>query len=121
MKKIVVLLFTIFTIFTLSACGTSVHEDLQENEWNVVATNGEAYTADFHADTVTFQLGDMFTTGYTYSLNEDETEFSMRENAESEPVTFTVSQENDEYRFIANTEETKERYGDLTLTPIDQE
>lgn len=45
----------------------------------------------------------------------------MRENAESEPVTFTVSQENDEYRFIANTEETKERYGDLTLTPIDQE
>ena len=56
MKKIVVLLFTVFTIFTLSACGTSVHEDLQENEWNVVATNGEAYTADFHADTVTFQL-----------------------------------------------------------------
>lgn len=121
MKKILVLFLTVFTIFTLSGCGKSVHEELQGNEWNVVATNGEAYIADFHTDTVTFKLGDMLTTGYTYSLNEDETEISMQENDSNEPVSFTVSKENDEYRFTANEEETKERYGDLTLTPIEQQ
>lgn len=123
MKRIIVLVFTIFIFFTLSGCsnviGISVHEELQGNEWNVVATNGEAYTADFHTDTVTFKLGDMFSTGYSYSLNEDETEITMREDESNDPVSFTVKKENDEYRFTANEEETKERYGDLTLTPID--
>jgi len=121
MKKIVVLLFTIFTIFSLSACsGNSVHEDLQANNWNVVSTKGDAYSANFGKDTVTFDLAG-FPFGYSYSLDEDETKIVFQPSEGDESIEYNIEKQNDEFVLTATTEESREENGDLTLTPSEQE
>jgi len=120
MKKIVRTIFTIFTVFILSACGSSIHEDLQANDWNVVSTNGEAYTANFSEDTVTFDL-QVFSLGFQYDINEENETITLVEDNQSDSLIFDVEKSNDEYSFTAQEEEVYEQYGDLTLSPIQDE
>jgi len=121
MKKFVGLLFTIFTLFTLSACGTSIHEDLQANNWQVVSTNGESYTADFAESTVSFDL-QLLSLGFNYQLEETDNGNQITMTADdTEPLVFNIEENGNEYTFTAQSEEVKDQYGNLTLSPIEEE
>ena len=103
----------VLIVMSLAACGKNTSEELQSKKWNVVATNGESYTAEFGTDTATFKLG-MFTVGMNYKIDGDE--FSMT-GKEKGPYIYTVKKDGKEYRFEAKNSETKDRFGDLTLSP----
>jgi hypothetical protein len=120
MKKIVGLIFTVFTLFTLSACGTSIHEDLQANDWNIVQGNGQSGTAQFSTDTVTISGTLGLTTGYNYELNEDETEilFYTEENGERDELNYSI-EEQGENEIVFNSLNSEEEQ--LTFTPIEEE
>ncbi|QTD39536.1 hypothetical protein [Sporosarcina sp. Te-1] len=113
MRKIIYALFIGITVLGLSACGANTSEDLQSNKWNVVATNGEAYTAEFGKNTVSFKIGN-FTRGFNYEI--DNGEISLLE-ADNEPIVFEVIKDGKEYMFKATNEEIKNQFGDLTLSP----
>lgn len=122
MKKRINLLVLLSLSFILVACGQSYHEQLQANDWQVVSTNGESYTASFQNDTViTTVIG--IEMGQPYSIDEekDQISFYKADNSEEETVasTYNISQEGDEINFISANDETKEQYGDLTLYPIE--
>ena len=112
MKKFIGLSLLIVTLLT--ACGVDTEENLKSNTWNVVATNGEAYTAEFANDTATFKMGEFLTVGMHYEINDDE--ITLRE--EQEEHTFIIEKNEEEYLFKAKTDEVKERFGDLTLSPL---
>lgn len=113
MKKII---GTIFTIFTLSACGTSIHEDLQANNWNMVQSDGQTGTAEFTTNTATF-TNSMFgvSSGYQYELNEDETEITLTQD--NEDYVYSVGQEGKEITF---TEQEDDEVFTIIFTPIDE-
>lgn len=112
-RKIIYVLLNVTAVLGLSACGKDQVDDLQSKKWNVVATNGESYTAEFSKDTVSFKMGS-FSRGFTYKVNKDE--ISLEEDGE-DPVVFEIKKDGDEYNFKATTEAIKEQYGDLTLSP----
>jgi len=114
-KGLLILLFT----FILAGCSQSVQDELQANNWNVVSTNGEAYTADFGESTVTFDVN-LFQRGFNYSIDEDEENITLNEpDTDEEPITFSITKNENSYTFKAIADQVKERYGDLTLSPID--
>lgn len=113
MRRIILVMF--FIIILLSACGRNAEEDLKSNIWNVVATNGEAYTAEFASDTVTFKMAEFLTVGMGYEINGDE--ITLIEEETNEEHAFTIEKNKQEYKFIAKTDEVRERFGDLTLSP----
>jgi len=119
-KKLSVAIFSVFSIFILSACGVSIQEDLQSTNWNVVSTNGEAYTADFSEDTVTFDL-QVFSLGFQYGVDEENNTIALKEDNDSADMLFDVEKVDEEYNFTAQEEEVFEQYGDLTLSPIQEE
>lgn len=118
-KKIGSLIFTIFTVFTLTACSSSIQEELQDNDWNVISTNGESYQASFNEDTIMFDLT-VFQLGYQYSIDEENNTLTWIEDTESEPMIFDVNKNNDEFIFEAQADEVYDQYGNLTLTPIEE-
>lgn len=121
LKKGIGLIFTVFMLFTLSACSTSIHENLQSTNWQVVSTNGESYTADFSEDTVSFDL-QIAQLGFNYQIEEtDNSNQITMTNDNSEPLVFNIEKNNDEYSFTAQSEEVKDQYGDLTLTPMEEQ
>ena len=100
-------------VLTLAACGEkSISEDLQSQKWNVVATNGENYTAEFGQDTVTFAMP-IFSLGMAYEINENIVEMMK----EDEIFKYEISKNGDEYKFVAQDDKTKDKFGDLTLSP----
>ncbi|MBU8791572.1 hypothetical protein [Oceanobacillus caeni] len=114
MRKI---LLVIFSLLILVACGNgvsgeSLSEDLQSKKWNVVATNGESYTAEFAQDTVSFQMG-FFTLGMHYELDGN----TIILTEEDKTYSYEIKKENEEYKFTASTAETRDKFGDLTLSP----
>ncbi|NRG29536.1 hypothetical protein HRF69_20775 [Bacillus circulans] len=112
MKKVI---FLISLLLMLTACGKGNDGDnLQSKKWNVVATNGEAYTAEFGEDTVSFKMGG-FTKGFTYEINEGE--IILKEDGK-ESIVFDIEKNGDEYKFKATTETIKDKFGDLTLSPV---
>jgi len=111
-KRIYILLIAI-VVLGLSACSNNSEEDLQSKKWNVDATNGESYTAEFGKDTVSFKMGSL-TRGFTYKISDDE--ISLEANGE-EPIVFEVEKDGDEYFFKATTEAIRDQFGDLTLSP----
>lgn len=113
MKKIINVLLIITVILGLSACGKNPTDDLQSKKWNVVATNGESYTAEFGKNTVSFKMGS-FTRGFSYTINNDEISL---EDGKEEPIVFELKKDGDEYIFKATTEAIKDKFGDLTLSP----
>jgi len=120
LKKGIGLIFTVFMLFTLSACSTSIHENLQSTNWQVVSTNGESYTADFSEDTVSFDL--LVQVGFNYQVEEtDNSNQITMTNDNRGSLVFDIEEHNDGYIFTAQSEEVKEQYGDLTLTPMEEQ
>lgn len=117
MKKIIGTIFTIFTIFILSGCGTSIHEDLQANDWNMVQSDGQTGIAEFSTNTATF-TNSMFgiASGYQYELNEEETEITLTQDNEEQ--VYSVAQENEEITF---TGQEDDEVFTIVLTPIEEE
>lgn len=114
MKNVLFILLTLIALITLEGCGTDIQSDLQSKEWNVVSTNGEAYTAQFGEETVTFEmLG--FQLGYTYKIVDNVITF--QENGEEESFSFEVTENEDDYQLKAANEDVKKENGDLTLSP----
>lgn len=111
MKKFISL---VFIVILLTSCGINFEKNLKSGIWNVVATNGEAYTAEFADDTATFKLGEFLTIGMHYKINDNEI---ILIDEEQEEHTFIVEENKNEYIFKAKTDEVKERFGDLTLSP----
>ncbi|EEL19777.1 hypothetical protein CN324_13735 [Bacillus anthracis] len=112
-RKSIYVLLIVIAIMGLSACGKDPSDDLQSKKWNVVATNGESYTAEFAKNTVSFKIG-AFTRGFTYKINKDE--ISLEEDGK-DPIVFEVEKDGDEYKFKATTSAIKKKFGDLTLSP----
>lgn len=118
MKKIFTGLFILLFSFTLAGCSQSIQDELQENNWNVVSTNGEAYTASFSESTVTFNSS-LFQRGFNYSIDEEEDDITLNESdTDDEPITFSINKHESKFTFTAILEEVKENFGDLTLSPI---
>lgn len=125
-KKIIVFIFTIFTVFSLSGCNTeevSIKENLMENNWQVVSEKGQAYEADFQDEyVITNWLG--MQQGQIYEVNEEDktiTLFVDINGKQTEDSVYQVVQEEDKFNFISNDDDTKNQYGDLTLTPLEDE
>lgn len=125
-KKIIVFIFTIFTVFSLSGCNTeevSIKENLMENNWQVVSEKGQAYEADFQDEyVITNWLG--MQQGQIYEVNEEDktiTLFVDINGKQTEDSVYQIVQEEDKFNFISNDDDTKNQYGDLTLTPLEDE
>lgn len=125
-KKIIVFIFTIFTVFSLSGCNAeevSIKENLMENNWQVVSEKGQAYEADFQDEyVITNWLG--MQQGQIYEVNEEDktiTLFVDINGKQTEDSVYQVVQEEDKFNFISNDDDTKNQYGDLTLTPLEDE
>ncbi|TNX23934.1 hypothetical protein [Enterococcus faecium] len=117
MKKTIKGLFILLFSITLAGCSQSVQDELQENNWNVVSTNGEAYTAEFGESTVTF-TSNLFQRGFSYTIDEEEENITLNEpDTDDEPITFLINKSDNSFLFTAITDEVKETYGDLTLSP----
>lgn len=116
MKKTVKLLMCVLLISVLSACGItqSTSDELQSQKWNVVATNGESYTAQFAEDTVSFGLG-IWNIGMGYSIDGDT--LTLIKEDDNETYTYEISKEGKEFKFTAADDKTHEKYGHMTLSP----
>lgn len=115
MKKVLLGFITMIALGVLGGCSTDVQSKLQSKEWNVVSTNGDAYTAQFGEDTVTFEmLG--FQAGNDYTIEDNQITI-QGSDGEKAPVTFEITQNENDYQFKTTTTEAKEQYGDLTLSP----
>lgn len=101
-------------VLALAACSSekSVTDDLQAQKWNVVATNGETYTAEFGQDTVSFTMG-FFSLGMLYSIDGDVINLTK----EDDTYAYEIVKDGKEYKFTALNDETKDKFGDLTLSP----
>ena len=117
MKKIFTGLFILLFSFTLAGCSQSIQDELQENNWNVVSTTGEAYTASFSESTVTFN-SNLFQRGFNYSIDEEDNITLNEPDTDDEPITFSINKNESEFTFTPILEEVKENFGDLTLSPI---
>lgn len=120
MKKGIKSIFTVFIIAIIAGCtsATSTQENLQEEKWNVVSTTGEAYTADFGQDTVTFEMGN-FRRGFSYTIEENV--ITMEEtDSDNDPIMFSIEKNENEYNFTSENDEVQEQYGNLTLSPINE-
>lgn len=112
MKKII---FLIALVLVLSACGNNkTSDDLQSKKWNIVATNGEAYTGEFADDTVTFKMAEFLTVGMGYEVNGDE--ITLIDDEQDKHI-FIIEKNKNEYIFKAKTDEVRNQFGDLTLSP----
>lgn len=113
MKKILLAFMVTSILFSLSACGSkSVSKDLQTKKWNVVSDKGSSATAEFGKDKVTFDIG-MMNIGYDYTLKENKLTL---ENEQGTSV-FEIKKDGDEYKLKSADENTKNSFGDLTLSP----
>lgn len=125
MNKIFKLIVPVFTVFILTACGRSVHEELQETNWQIVQSNGVSGTVQFNEDTMVAthgQLGIEFSFGY--QLNDDETEFSMTDLDDNETNVYTIEKNNEEYSFSPITEKSDDDEEDeisFQLIPMNEE
>ena len=134
MKNIKKIIFTIFSIFLVTACANvSVKEDLQENNWNMVQSDGNSGEADFADDTVVFSSSNVLamTTGYQYTLNEDETEITFTRDkpsytgnkSEEVVMKYTIEKKDNEYllTLISDSSEYFEKGFTIILIPQELE
>lgn len=112
-KKNVLILSILSLLFILSACGTDYQKELTGTDtWDVASTNGESYTAEFENDTVKFNMFGLLDIGVDYYIDDDI--ITLIEN-ETE-YEFKIEKQKKEYHFIAENEDVKNRFGDLTLS-----
>lgn len=112
LNKILNILLTFLILFVLIGCGNNISDDLQSTKWNVVATNGESYTAEFGEKTVSFKIG-TFSRGFNYTINDGEIRL---EEENKEPIIFKIEKDGKEYIFKAGNEDVKNQFGDLRLS-----
>lgn len=117
MKKTIKGIFILIFSITLTGCSQSIQDELQADNWNVVSTNGEAYTAEFGESTVTF-TSNLFQRGFSYKIDEEAENITLNEpDTEDEPITFSIDKNDNNFKLTAIIDEVKETYGDLTLSP----
>lgn len=104
-KGLIVLIFT----FSLAGCRQSIHEQLQENNWNVTSTSGYSYTADFSETTITFEQG-FFQTGMEYSIYDQE--LIMVDPKNEEEIKYEIVKEQNEIKLVPEDE----KHGTLILS-----
>lgn len=109
MNKIYKGLFILLFSFALAGCSQSIHEQLQENQWNVTSTSGSSYTANFSETTVSFEQS-IFQTGMTYTIKDDQ--LIMTDPKNEEEIFYEIKEEGDEIKLIP----VEEKYGILILS-----
>lgn len=120
MKKITKIIVLFIGVFFLTACGKpDFHKKLQENDWQVVSTNGESYSARFASDTVSFD-STFLSKGYEYVIDEDD-KITLKKDGKDEEIFIITEKAENELYFEADTEETLEDIGNLTLTPLNRD
>lgn len=109
------------------------NEDLQENNWNIVQSNGNSGEADFADDTVIFSSSNILsiTTAYQYTLNEEETEITFTLNkpsytgnkSEEVVMKYTIEKKDNEYllTLISDSSEYFEKGFTIILIPQELE
>lgn len=112
MKKVIIPLLLLLLLLT--GCGSkNIANDLKSTKWNVVSTNGETYTAEFNQDTVSFQMG-ILSLGMFYEIDKNVITLTKEEKTYS----YEVENDKNEYKFTAANDDTKDVFGDLTLSPV---
>lgn len=114
MNKIYKGLFILLFSFILAGCSQSIHEQLQENNWNVTSTSGSSYTADFSETIISFEQG-IFQTGMTYTIKKEQ--LIMIDPQNEEKIFYEIREEGDEIKLIP----VKEKYGTLILSVDNKE
>lgn len=112
MKKIISIV-VLTLIIMLSGCGNA-EKGLQANIWNVVGSDGEAFTAEFGNNTATFKYADILSIGVEYEIEGNEITII---DEKQKVHTFIIEKNKNEYIFKADNDEAKEYFGDLTLSP----
>lgn len=112
MKKYITMILAIVMLLVLSACGKSMTDDLQSKKWNLVSDKGSSAVAEFGKDTVTFDIG-MMNVGYDYKIEDGK----LTLEDEKGVSVFEIKKDGDEYKLKSADEETKNSFGDLTLSP----
>lgn len=113
MNKLVKGLIVLFFTFSLTGCRQSIHEQLQENNWNVTSTSGHSYTAEFSETTIIFEQG-FFQTGMTYSIYDHELIMINPQNEEE--IKYEIVEEQNEIKFVPKDK----KYGTLILSNINK-
>lgn len=109
MNKIYKGFFILLFSFIFAGCSQSIHEQLQENNWNVTSTSGSSYTADFSETTISFEQG-VFQTGMIYTIKEEQLIMINPQNEEE--IFYDIREEGDEIKLIP----VEEKYGTLILS-----
>lgn len=109
MNKIYKGCFILLFSFALVGCSQSIHEQLQENNWNITSTSGSSYSADFSETTISFEQG-IFQTGMPYTIKDNQLIMSDPKNAEE--IFYEIREEGDEIKLIP----VEEKYGTLILS-----
>lgn len=120
MKKIIQSIVLFFSVFILTACSQSTHEELQENEWNILIADWSGTAQFFENDLiVSGELG--LSTNYEYELNDDETEFKITEKDDDKGSTiYSIENKNGEYHLKpiqTNTNEELDEIDTVIFTP----
>ncbi|EGQ2754750.1 hypothetical protein IO926_002457, partial [Staphylococcus pseudintermedius] len=107
------------------------NDDLQENNWNIVQSNGNSGEADFADDTVIFSSSNILsiTTAYQYTLNEEETEITFTLNkpsytgnkSEEVVMKYTIEKKDNEYLLILISDSSEYFEKGFTIILIPQE
>lgn len=108
MNKIYKGIFILLVSFSLAGCTQSIHQKLQDNQWNITSTSGSSYTADFSETTITFEQG-VFQTGMTYTIKDDQ--LIMINPSNNKEIIYEIEKTENEIHLIP----ADENYGTLIL------
>ena len=113
MNKFFKLFFILLFSVSLAGCSRSIHQHLQDNQWNVTSTSGSSYTADFSETTITFEQG-VFQTGMIYTIKDDQ--IVMIDPKNEEEIFYEIKEKGNEIELIPEDK----KYGTLILS-VDKE
>jgi len=113
MNKIYKGIFILLASFSLAGCTQSIHQQLQDNQWNITSTSGYSYTADFSETTITLEQG-VFQTGMTYTIKDDQIVMINPKNEEE--IFYEIKEKENEIELIPEDK----KYGTLILS-VDNE
>lgn len=113
MNKLFKISFILLLSFSLAGCSQSIHQQLQDNQWNITSTSGYSYTADFSKTMITFEQGD-FQTGMTYTIKDDQ--LIMIDPKNEEEIFYEIKEKGNEIKLIPEDK----KYGTLILS-VDNE
>ncbi|MFW3505586.1 hypothetical protein ACN68I_07295 [Aerococcus viridans] len=131
MKNIKKIIFTIFSFFIVSACSNpSVKEDLQENNWEFVQSDGVTGEIKFSNDLVVFTAKDLpISDNFNYQLNDEETEIIMTkiytapfsDEKRTREIKYSIQKNDGEYTLSLISDNLDNYEDGFTITLIPQE